>query len=59
MHDWDLTLRYEGKPLLQTVLGKPVYTWNNSFSILMQWIPIPELRSHLTGDDQTGFFLRD
>jgi lipopolysaccharide assembly outer membrane protein LptD (OstA) len=59
MHDWDLTLRYEGKPLLQTVLGKPVYTWNNSFSILLQWTPIPELRSNLHGDSQNGFFLRD
>jgi hypothetical protein len=59
MHDWDLTLRYEGKPLLETLAGKPVYTWSDSFSILLQWTPIPEMRSNLTGDDKSGFFLRD
>jgi hypothetical protein len=59
MHDWDLTLRYEGKPLLETLAGKPVYTWSDSFSILLQWTPIPEMRSNLTGDDKNGFFLRD
>ncbi len=67
MHDWDLTLRYEGKPLLTNVtelLPPPPktvakYIWNNSFSILLQWAPIPELRSNLHGDSQNGFFLRD
>ena len=58
MHDWDLTLRYEGKPLLETQALKPVYTWSDSFSILLQWIPIPELRNNLKAD-KDGFFLRD
>ena len=58
MHDWDLTLRYEGKPLLETIAGKPTYTWADTFSILLQWIPIPEIRSNLTGD-KDGFFIRD
>jgi len=58
MHDWDLTFRYEGKPLLETLAGKPVYTWSDSFSILLQWIPIPELRSNLKAD-KDGFFIRD
>jgi lipopolysaccharide assembly outer membrane protein LptD (OstA) len=58
MHDWDLTLRYEGKPLLESLAGKPVYTWSDSFSILLQWTPIPELRSNLKGDED-GFFIRD
>jgi hypothetical protein len=58
LHDWDLTLRYEGKPLLETQASKPVYTWSDSFSILLQWIPIPELRSNLKAD-KDGFFIRD
>jgi hypothetical protein len=58
MHDWDLTLRYEGKPLLQTVAGRPSYTWSDSFSVLLQWTPIPEMRSKVTGDDE-GFRIRD
>jgi hypothetical protein len=58
MHDWDLTLRYEGKPSLITdSLGKLQYTWYDSFSILLQWIPIPEMRSNMRGDPD-GFFIR-
>ena len=47
MHDWDLTFRYEGKPLLE-IHGRKAgsYTWSDTFSILLQWIPIPELRSN-------------
>jgi len=58
MHDWDLTLSYQGKPELQTVAGRTKYIWSDSFSILLQWTPIPELRSKLTRDED-GFFLRD
>jgi hypothetical protein len=59
MHDWDLTLRYEGKPSLITdSLGRQQYTWYDSFSILLQWIPIPEMRSKMTGDSTSGFFIR-
>jgi hypothetical protein len=43
---------------LETLAGKPVYTWSDSFSILLQWIPIPELRSNLKAD-KDGFFIRD
>ncbi len=34
------------------------YIWRDSFSILLQWIPIPEMRSNLTRDED-GFFIRD
>jgi hypothetical protein len=58
MHDWDLTMRYEGKPSLITdSSGKLQYTWNDSFTILLQWIPIPEMRSTIRGDP-TGFYIR-
>jgi hypothetical protein len=58
LHDWDLTLRYEGKPKLESVAGVATYIWSESFSILVQWIPIPEIRSKTTKDDN-GFYVRD
>jgi hypothetical protein len=61
MHDWDLSLRYEGKPALvtDTTTGKLKYTWNNSFTILLQWIPIPEMRSTMRNDPTTDrFYIR-
>jgi hypothetical protein len=60
MHDWDLSIRYEGKPALVTdaATGKLNYTWNDSFSILLQWIPIPEMRSTMRGDSTTPFSIR-
>ena len=61
LHDWDLFLKYEGKPMLKTDPTDPDrppwYEWESSFSILMQWIPIPEMRSNLRADS-TGFYLR-
>jgi len=58
LHDWDLTLQYTGRPEL-TYRDDPTtpetdvkyrYEWNSSFSITLQWIPIPELRSTVRGD---------
>jgi hypothetical protein len=58
MHDWDFSLRYEGRPALVTdATGNLRYTWNDTFSILLQWIPIPEMRSKMSGDN-TGFYIR-
>jgi hypothetical protein len=58
LHDWDLTLRYDGKPKLENVAGIAKYIWSDSFSILVQWIPIPEIRSKVT-QDENGFYIRD
>ncbi len=60
MHDWDLSVRYEGKPaLVTTATGNLQYTWNDSFSILLQWIPIPEMRSTMRNDPATDrFYIR-
>jgi hypothetical protein len=44
LHDWNLTLSYEGKPVLDE--GAMQYQWRSSFSILLQWLPIPEIRSN-------------
>jgi hypothetical protein len=40
------------------VAGVATYIWSESFSILVQWIPIPEIRSKTTKDDN-GFYVRD
>jgi hypothetical protein len=44
LHDWDLTLRYDGRPVLRTDLVPKQYVWGNSFSVLVQWVPLPEMR---------------
>ncbi|MFP4364275.1 MAG: hypothetical protein ACLFR1_10455, partial [Spirochaetia bacterium] len=52
LHDWDLVFTYEGEP--ERVVddnGRPIFSWNTSFSILIQWIPIRELESDITIND--------
>ncbi|UCF98616.1 MAG: hypothetical protein JSV89_03545 [Spirochaetaceae bacterium] len=49
LDDWNLSLSYEGKPYLVVDPGPPVsneYQWQSSFSIILQWLPIPEIRSN-------------
>ena len=58
LHDWDLTLQYTGRPELtyRDDPRTPVvdiryrYEWRSSFSVMMQWIPIPEMRSTVRGE---------
>ncbi len=58
LHDWDLTFTYTGSPVLVTDPdGKLKYEWESSFSIFLQWIPIPEMKSNIRYDP-TGFYLR-
>jgi hypothetical protein len=47
LHDWNLTLSYEGKPYLVETVFPNEYQWKSNFSVILQWQPIPELRSHL------------
>ena len=47
LHDWNLTLSYEGKPYLMETVDPNEYQWKSNFSVILQWQPIPELRSHL------------
>jgi hypothetical protein len=64
LHDWNLTLTYEGKPTLnQKAVPNPQYEWESTFSIVLQWLPIPELRSNIRGErdvekDEFEFSLR-
>ncbi len=59
LHDWDLTLEYQGSPQLRTLdNGKSQYQWNSVFAIQVQWVPVPEIHARTHGD-YTGFYLRD
>lgn len=54
LRDWDLTFEYEAGPELETnEEGYKEYEWKRSFSIFVQWNPIPEIRSRMTYDDET------
>jgi hypothetical protein len=58
LHDWDLTLSYQGGPTLGVdAAGNPQYQWGSSFTVLLQWIPLPEMRSQVKGDE-SGLYLR-
>ncbi|MBN2553508.1 MAG: hypothetical protein JXB06_12100 [Spirochaetales bacterium] len=48
LHDWNLTLSYQGRPELDQSAQR--YEWGSTFSIVLQWLPIPELRSNLQGE---------
>jgi hypothetical protein len=56
LHDWNLTLSYTGKPILnEEALPNPRYEWGNIFSIILQWLPIPEVRSTIRGEEGTVY----
>ncbi len=57
LHDWDLSFEYAGSPKLVTTPTKR-YEWSPSFSIRLQWIPVPELKAAVSGD-RTGVSVRD
>ena len=58
MQDWDLKVEYTGKPALKTDEdGTRSYVWDRSFSIQLEWAPLPVLRARASGDT-TGFALR-
>ncbi|MQY76224.1 MAG: hypothetical protein GH155_01175 [Spirochaeta sp.] len=58
LHDWDLSFIYEGKPVLFTDLSNALkYRWESTFSIFLQWIPIPEVKSTVRGDG-SAFYVR-
>ncbi len=50
--DWDLSYTYFGEPELETNGNIPEWKWISKFSIMVQWNPIPELRSQVRYDDE-------
>ena len=51
LDQWDLTLEYTGAPELQSTGSDSRYAWVSSFSIYVQWNPIPELEQKVNYDD--------
>jgi len=61
LHDWNLILSYEGKPYVNEEAKK--YQWGNTFSVVLQWLPIPEMKSTIdykggVPEQTSGVFLR-
>ena len=46
LEDWDLTLMYIAKPMFDEAINKVVFT--PTFSIFIQWLPIPEIKSRIS-----------
>ena len=52
LHDWDLTLDYTGEPsLYQPDTGVREWRWDSKLTILMQWNPIPEIKTDISISD--------
>ncbi len=51
--DWDVVLSYTGRPALSEESTPPRYEWDTEFSIVVQWRPLPELKSDVTYRDET------
>jgi lipopolysaccharide assembly outer membrane protein LptD (OstA) len=50
LHDWDITLEYQGSPQLKSVGGFRQYQWTPVFAIRVQWNAIPEIQTTTSGD---------
>lgn len=50
--DWDLSYTYSGEPELETNGAVPEWRWISKFAIMVQWNPIPELKSQVRYDDE-------
>ena len=53
LHDWDLTLQYQGSPQMITTSGAPHYEWIPTFAIQVQWNAVPQMKSDVHGDSST------
>ena len=59
LHDWDLSFEYQGSPQLRTnASGGKQYEWTPTFSLQVQWVPVPEVKSSIRGD-ANGVTLRN
>ncbi len=45
--DWDLSYTYKGYPELDSSGTTPEWDWKSEFCILVQWNPIPELKTQV------------
>ena len=52
LQDWDLTFAYSVRPRAQE---DGIIALSSEFSIVVQWLPVPEIRSLVGGDDEEFF----
>jgi hypothetical protein len=52
LQDWDLTVEYAARPVAREGGFRE---FASQFSIFVQWIPVPEIRGRVGGDDDTIF----
>ena len=52
LQDWDLTFDYSVRPRAQE---DGIIALSSEFSIVVQWLPVPEIRSFVGGDDEEFF----
>jgi len=55
LHDWDLSAELTVKPLLKTMMSPPRYVLDPSFSLLLAWRDIPEIKTKAIYDNTKGF----
>jgi lipopolysaccharide assembly outer membrane protein LptD (OstA) len=59
LHDWDLTIQYQGSPQLTTVSGALQYNWSSTLAIQVQWVAVPEVKARAIKDSADEIRLRD
>ena len=57
LSDWDLTVEYSGSPnIYYPDSGIPEWKWNSELTVMMQWNPIPEIKSVVNIKDDNYSF---
>ena len=57
LHDWDLTLEYSGKPVIEDGdEGYKTYKWKNTFSVYVQWKAMRDLETKVSYKDDEFLF---
>ena len=50
LDDWQIKLDYTGSPQLQTNVTNPQFQWSGTLTLLVQWYPVPELKTQMNWD---------
>jgi len=54
LDDWNLSIKYTGKPELETLAtGAKEFRWNSLFTVFFQWKAISEIKTEIK-QDKTG-----
>jgi lipopolysaccharide assembly outer membrane protein LptD (OstA) len=56
--DWNATLGIDLTPYLNTAISPKRYQYNTAVSFLVQWVPIPEIKTETFSDTKNGFIFK-